>query len=347
MKKKLNMSTNSPHFLPLKRILGIILLLFFCSTVSAQKTLTFWTDQNVTGPIKIYYNGSYAGSITRGYSSFPGCYAYGCVTVTVKGTGNTWKAVADDGTEWSSSSETLHAECTGMRLYCRSRQNTTSPTPRSAESSNGQTNPYVGDGGGGGYAVAGAAIAFAAIAVAAMEVCLNSDFYVSGTVSSRYGGLEFGFRNNWNRHISFEQTVVWRYRFLQPIPHFLHTDNFETPTIYDYNSNSYYYAYNYYRSNWGCNFRLIYNFFDRDRVFAYTNYIVNPYVGFGCDFMADDGFFTSAVAGFTFGSRRVKLDCRYTFGYDFRNRSTVANQLQLGLIVAYQYKRLRFFRRNR
>lgn len=326
----------------LKKIIGAFaLLLLIGSSVFAQKTLTFWTDQNVTGPIKIYYNGSYEGSITRGYSSFPGCYAYGCVTVTVKGTGNTWKAIAEDGTEWSSTKETLHAECTGMRLYCRSSSHTSNPP-----------GGYTGNGNGPDVtppppAPVGAGIVIAAIAVAAMEVCLNSDFYVSGTVSSRYGGLEFGFRNNWNRHISFEQTVVWRYRFLQPIPHFLHTDNFETPTIYDYNSNSYYYAYNYYRSNWGCNFRLIYNFFDRDRVFAYTNYIVNPYVGFGCDFMADDGFFTSAVAGFTFGSRRVKLDCRYTFGYDFRNRSTVANQLQLGLIVAYQYKRLRFFRRNR
>lgn len=328
----------------LKKIIGAFaLLLLIGSSVFAQKTLTFWTDQKVTGPIKIYYNGSYAGSITRGYSSFPGCYAYGCVTVTVKGTGNTWKAIAEDGTEWSSTKETLHAECTGMRLYCRSSSHTSNPP-----------GGYTGNGNGPEVtppppAPVGAGIVIAAIAVASMEVILNSDLYVAGSFSGQYGGLEFGFRNNWNRHITFEQMVAWRYKFRSPVPHYLHTDNYDTKPVYYDGYYGYYYGDDYYynRSNWGCNFRLIYNFFDRDRTFRNTNCIVNPYVGFGCDYMQNDGFFTSVVAGFTFGSRRVKLDCRYTYGYDFLNRCSAVNQLQMGLIVAYQYRKFGFFRKRR
>jgi len=314
--------------LSLKGFISAIILLLMCGYATSQ-TVVFWTDQTRTGPIKVYMNGEYYGKITKAYSSAPDCYTSGCVTVVPPKKSNEWYAIADDGSRWSGDVK-LKEGCNALRLRDVNPppQNNTSSNSGNNENSSSNSNSDVSS------AAAGAGLALAALAVAAAEVVLNSDFYVSGVLSSRYSGLEFVFRNNWNRHISFEQTVVWRYSLLQPIPNFLNTDRYES---YGYN--------NYKRSNWGCNFRLTYNFFDRNRTFRNTNFMLNPYLGFGCDYMQYDGFFTSAVAGFTFGSRRVKMDVRYTFGYDFKGRRTAVNQLQLGLIVAYQYRRFGFFKK--
>ncbi len=292
------------------------------------QTVIFWTDNVDALPIKVYMNGRYIGSITKAYYHAPKCHTSGCVTIQLPSKSNTWRAVSESLGAETSGNYNLSTGCYPFQLFASGRKiNTNNPPPPPPPP---PPKPE---------------LAPIALAVVIAEVLLNSDFYVSGTLSSQYGGLEFGFRNNWNKHISLEQTVVWRYAFYQSIPHFLHTDNYEMLPL-----NNYDYSYNHShrkRSNWGCDFRLVYNFFDRDYTFRNTNFMLNPYVGFGCDYMQYDGFFTSAVAGFTFGSKRVKMDCRYTFGYDFSNQSIVVNQLQLGIIVAYQYRRFGFFRKKR
>lgn len=321
-----------------KKLLILSILLFISGTVLSQ-TVVFWTDQTRTGPIKIYMNGKYCGTITKRYTSTPDCYAYGCVTVTPPNQHNPWEAIADDGSRWSGDVN-LSSGCNALRLQ------DVNPPPRSQNNSNSNSNPanttHGGGGGGEETAFAGLGIVAAGLAVVAGEVILNSDLYVSGIASDYYSGLEFGFRNNWNNHISFEQTVVWRYTLDKPLLPPFRTDTYgPNPFWGDWES-----GYRM-RSNWGCNFRLLYNFFDRDYTFRNTNFMLNPYVGFGCDYMEYDGFFTSAVAGFTFGSRRVKMDCRYTFGYDFRYQRVPVNQIQVGLIVAYQYNKFGFFRKKR
>ena len=308
-------------------LLTFICAIFAITQTLAQKTLTFWTNESKTGNIKVYYNGKYAGTITRGYSSFPGCGARGCVTVTVYGVNNTYEAIAEDGSHWSSYATSLDAPCTGMLLSGHS-------STSSSSSSNDDDSNY------GGYIPPtgpvgppdhnGAIIALGVLAAAAAvvgEVYLNSDLYIVAPLSSNYSGLEFGFRNNWNDHITFEQTAVWHY---------------ELPSQIQFIDNDSYFPG---RSDWGCNARLIYNFFERDKFWNYGQFILNPYVGFGADWMMWEGFFTSAVAGFTFGNEIVKMDCRYTFGYDFRHKTIPINQIQLGLIITYQLNKFGFFHR--
>lgn len=315
----------------MKKYLLILPILFFISGAVLAQTVVFWTDQSRTGPIKIYMNGKYCGTITKRYTSTPDCYASGCVTVTPPNKHNPWEAIANDGSRWSGDVK-LSSGCNTLRLQ------DVNPPPRKQTSSNSNSSPTNTTTGGGGEALAGLGLALAGLAVVAGEVILNSDLYVSGIASDYYSGLEFGFRNNWNSHISFEQTVVWRYGLNKPLFPPFHTDTYGyNPFWEDYNYRS--------RSNWGCNFRMIYNFLDRDRIFGRNKpFMINPYVGFGCDYMQYDGFFTSGVVGFTFGSRRVKMDCRYTFGYDFRYQRIPVNQLQIGLIVAYQYRKFGFFK---
>lgn len=305
-----------------KFVLIITLAIFAFCKADAQRTLTFWTDETTTGKITVYYNGNYVGTITKSYTRFPGCYASGCVTVTVKGRGNTYEAFAEDGTHWSSDATTLDAECTGMRLHGHTNSSSNSGGYGGSNNNSGPRPepPGLGE---GAIVVLGV---FAAAAVVVGEVFLNSDLYIAAPLSYNYSGLEFGFRNNWNDHITFEQTVVWHYELPMPMQ-FLNNDSpFHK------------------RSDWGCNARLIYNFFERDKFWNYDQCILNPYVGFGADYMQQEGFFTTAVAGFTFGNERVKMDCRYTFGYDFRNKTIPVNQIQLGLVITYQLRRFGIFK---
>ena len=312
-------------------------LLCLFSQLSAQ-TVVFWTDNVDALPIKVYMNGNYIGSITKAYRGDPGCYTSGCVTKQPPYKSNTWRAVSESLGAETSGRYSLVNGCNSFQLFSGGRKLDHNPYQNSSSiSDNSETQPSNNGSGGGdgaGAAFAGLGIVVAGLAVVAGEVILNSDLYVSGIASDYYSGLEFGFRNNWNNHISFEQTVAWRYTLDKPLIPSLHTNTFDNMNGYDYGN----------RSNWGCNFRLLYNFMGRGRVFSRNHkFMLNPYVGFGCDYMQYDGFFTSAVAGFTFGNYRVKMDCRYTFGYDFRNQRIPVNQIQLGLIVTYQFYKFGFF----
>ena len=323
----------------MKKKLLYLFILFITSGTSFAQTVVFWTDNVDALPIKVYMNGSYIGSITKAYRSVPDCYTSGCVTKQPPYKSNTWRAVSESLGAETTGKYSLVNGCNSFQLFSGDRkidhnpyQNSTSNNDNSGSSSSNN-----GDYGGAGSALAGLGIVVAGLAVVAGEVILNSDLYVSGIAADYYSGLEFGFRNNWNNHISFEQTVAWRYSLEEPLFPPFHTDTYgNNPFLGDYDYRK--------RSNWGCNFRLLYNFMDRGRVFSRNHkFMLNPYIGFGCDYMQYDGFFTSAVAGFTFGNYWVKMDCRYTFGYDFRNQRIPVNQIQLGLIVTYQFYKFGFF----
>jgi len=103
-----------------------------------QTYVVFWTNQNVTGKIAVYYNGNLAGYITKYYSGVPKCGAAGCVTVSVRGKGNTWSAVGEDGTIWYSERVTLKPGCNAVRLYRSSsaRTNNRTTTGSSGSSKN-------------------------------------------------------------------------------------------------------------------------------------------------------------------------------------------------------------------
>lgn len=322
----------------MKKNLLILSILIFVYRICFAQTVVFWTDNVDALPIKVYMNGSYIGSITKAYRSDPGCNTSGCVTKKPPYKSNTWRAVSESLGAETTGQYSLVNGCNSFQLFSGGRKLDHNPYQNSSSTSdNSDTQPSNNGSGGGdgsGAALAGLGIVVAGLAIVAGEVILNSDLYVSGIASDYYSGLEFGFRNNWNNHISFEQTVAWRYTLDKPLISSLHTNTFDNMNGHEYRN----------RSNWGCNFRLLYNFMGRGRVFSRNHkFMLNPYVGFGCDYMQYDGFFTSAVAGFTFGNYRVKMDCRYTFGYDFRNQRIPVNQIQLGLIVTYQFYKFGFF----
>ena len=106
----------------MKRYIATLVLtvILGISPAIAQESLTrvvLWTNQSINGPIAIYYNGQYAGSITKRYSSAPPCGAEGCVTLTVTGKHNTFYGIASNGVKWYSEKTTLRAGCTAIRLY--------------------------------------------------------------------------------------------------------------------------------------------------------------------------------------------------------------------------------------
>lgn len=86
---------------------------------SAQSgtTVVFWTNETSQGPIRVYVNRCYVGTITTSYSSAPRCGAPGCVTVVLPKGGNTWYGVATDGTRWFSGNSRLHRGCNSVRLH--------------------------------------------------------------------------------------------------------------------------------------------------------------------------------------------------------------------------------------
>ena len=321
----------------MKNVLSLVFFVFILDCCLAQ-TVIFWTDNVDALPIKVYMNGNYIGSITKAYRSVPDCYSSGCVTKQPPYKSNTWRAESESLGAETTGKYSLVNGCNSFQLFSGGRKIDHNPYKAPSNNENNESHSSNnGDHGGTGSALAGLGILVAGLAVVAGEVILNSDLYVCGIASDHYSGLEFGFRNNWNHHISFEQTVAWRYSLEKPLFPPFHTDTFgNNPFGEDYNNRK--------RSNWGCNFRLLYNFFNRDIVFSRKHpFMINPYIGFGCDYMQYDGFFTSGVVGFTFGSIKVKMDCRYTFGYDFRHQRIPVNQIQIGLIVAYQYNKFGFF----
>ena len=90
---------------------------------SVSTRIVFWTSTTVQGAIKVYFNGSYAGKITKAYGSAPRCGTSGCVTVTVTRSNNTWYGVAADGTRWESVNSHLEKGCNAIRLYSTGRKN--------------------------------------------------------------------------------------------------------------------------------------------------------------------------------------------------------------------------------
>ena len=319
----------------MKRIISFVILFFSLLGFGFAQTVVFWTDNVDALPIKVYMNGRYIGSITKAYRNSPNCYTSGCVTIKPPYSSNTWRAESESLGAETSGRYSLVNGCNSFQLFAGGRKLSQNPYSNNNQTSsnNANTSTTLTD---PGPSAAGAVGALLLIA----DVLLNSDMYISAIGSDYYSGLEFGLRNNWNSHICFEQTAAWRYSLEKPLFPPFHTDTYgENPFWGDYNYRK--------RSNWGCNFRMLYNFFDRDRVFGRDKpFMINPYIGFGCDYMQYDGFFTSGVVGFTFGSRRVKMDCRYSFGYDFRYQRVPVNQLQIGLIVAYQYYKFGIFRKH-
>lgn len=100
---------------------------------SAQSgtTVVFWTNETSQGPIRVYVNRCYVGTITTSYSSAPRCGAPGCVTVVLPKGGNTWYGVATDGTRWFSGNSRLHRGCNSVRLHHAGVSDGSVPVPPS------------------------------------------------------------------------------------------------------------------------------------------------------------------------------------------------------------------------
>ena len=86
---------------------------------SAQSgtTVVFWTNETSQGPIRVYVNRCYVGTITTSYPTSTRCCAPGCVTVILSRGNNTWYGVAADGTRWFSGNSRLHRGCNSVRLH--------------------------------------------------------------------------------------------------------------------------------------------------------------------------------------------------------------------------------------
>lgn len=70
--------------------------------------VVFYTSNCSYGPIQIYVNNQYKGTITKCYSSIPHCADEGSVTVMISGNSNTWHAQTSDGkVKWKSKPVTL------------------------------------------------------------------------------------------------------------------------------------------------------------------------------------------------------------------------------------------------
>ena len=106
---------------------------------SAQSgtTVVFWTNETSQGPIRVYVNRCYVGTITTSYSSAPRCGAPGCVTVVLPKGGNTWYGVATDGTRWFSGNSRLHRGCNSVRLHHAGVSDGSVPIPPSERSHSG------------------------------------------------------------------------------------------------------------------------------------------------------------------------------------------------------------------
>lgn len=291
------------------------MLLFFITGISAvysQSTVTFWTDQKGFGEIKIYYNGSYAGTITRYYSSAPTCGAAGCVSVSVYGTDNTWSAKAEDGSEWTSSKVTLTSSCTTIRLYGTPRTTTSTRDDPTKE-----PRPEIPD------LFAVAAVAAVAI-VAIVAVAASTDAYFHKAESSLYNGYNFGFKNSMNRHIDVEYGAGF-YNQGSGLMDITALKSAYIGNFYD-------------KTLWTLDFNVVYNLFYR----KYDEPVVNPYFGFGLSsFFNDENARTGfgCIAGFSVGlgnSKRVKLHARYKYLRNFQHDFTLINQFEVGISIKYQ-----------
>jgi hypothetical protein len=101
----------------MKKLVFLFLLTVLSVAGMAQSSLMFWTANTAYGNIRVYVNDRYVGTITHAYRSAPDCGARGCVTVTIRGQHNTWRAEAEDGSRWSSERASLRKGCNRLRLY--------------------------------------------------------------------------------------------------------------------------------------------------------------------------------------------------------------------------------------
>lgn len=307
-----------------------ILLILFMSCVPilslfADSYVTFWTNNRHFGNIRIYYNGSYAGTITHSYKSAPKCGASGCVTVRVSGTGNTWSAEADDGSEWTSDYVKLTSDCTRLLLH-----GTANSSGGGGGSSSGNYVPTYDY--GDAAATAGAVIVIAAVAVGV--VFAANDIYVSGVTSREYSGFNFGLRNSMDAHIDIEAGAGAYFRAVNPVM------PASMATFYNFDRRDPYYEEKS-KGTWVFDANVLYNFRARNmntyltpkwNIFAgvATSTILNP----GYDFYKG-GFGIGPVAGFSFG-KGVKLELRYKILWNPIYEHRLFNQIELGMSVKYK-----------
>lgn len=97
-----------------------------------RTTVVFWTNETSQGPIRVYVNREYVGTITTRYESTPRCGAPGCVTVVLNGSDNTWYGVASDGTRWFGGNCRLHHGCNPICLHHAGISDESSPLPPQA-----------------------------------------------------------------------------------------------------------------------------------------------------------------------------------------------------------------------
>lgn len=324
----------------MKKLLLFILL--SCAPVAylfADTYVMFWTSNKNYGKIKVYHNGSYAGTITRAYSSAPSCGTAGCVTVRISGTGNTWRAEAEDGTTWSSSARTYQSNtCNTIRLY---------GTPTGG---GGYSQSYSsGSGNAGGNSTGSKYVpggtddgTFGAVLIIAAAVgvtFLANDVYVSGVTSREYSGFNLGLRNTLDPHIDIETGVGGFFRAQNKLmPKSMATRyNFDRRDPY-YEEMS--------KGTWTFDFNILYNVRERDRDPRFSP-IWNAFFGVGTSTILNPGydfhkgaFSVGPMVGLSFG-KGVKLELRYKILWNPVYEKQLFNQIELGFSVKYK-KGLRF-----
>ncbi len=306
----------------------LIFLFIFFNTIFlslySQSTLTFWTNDNRFLPIAVTYNGKYVGQVTEAYKSDPGCYASGCVTLTVRGTNNTWSATGKEGSKWSSHEYRYTANCTTRLLH---------GTPNTSGGSSG-SGGYSGGGGSGGGSDPAAAIAVVAVAAVAVVgvVFAANDIYVNDVESGDYHGLAFGFKNTMSRNLDVELGANW----IQHGKGWLYPGYLKTDYPYLNFSDG-----GKKKDVWSLDCNFVYNLLDRGE-YDYRRYqpVFNPYIGIATSVILNDEDLKGRnsfgyIAGFSLG-KRVKLHARYKWLKNFSYNRILVDQFEFGLSVTYK-----------
>ena len=151
--------------------LAFVLLSF---NALAQVDVVLWTNQNLHGYIRVYYNDRYVGSITKYYSSPPSPGAPGCVTITVQGKGNTFYGEAQDGTRWYSKPMQLHGSY--YTICLKAGNNSRSSSSSSSYSSSRSSSHYdYGYGGADLLLVMGLAVVGVGLYIAGAQSTWDSE----------------------------------------------------------------------------------------------------------------------------------------------------------------------------
>jgi hypothetical protein len=293
----------------------------------AQSPLMFWTKNTGYGNIDIYVNGKYEGTITRAYSSAPGCGASGCVTVIIHGSHNTWSAKAEDGSEWTSDRAQLtSSKCNTIQLYGTPnyRKPKSATSSKSSESSATPSSSSGNSSGGDALAAAAAVVVVgvAAAAVAAGVIFGANDLYVHRATSQNYSGFNFGMKNSMSRRLDAEigAGAYSANDVLKTPSGYLRTDHV-------YNSNP---------TIWSMDVNFVYNLLPR-------RMMIKPYVGVGTSLLFSmlgekTVFGFGGIAGLSAGlwHDRLQLHARYKWLNDFNHSMVAASQIEFGLSVKYK-----------